>query len=236
MNAAVSDIKELFSVSAGVKAFATWAAADIIDECRQACGGHGYSGYNGFGQGYNDWVVNCTWEGDNNILTLSAGRSLIQSAVAARKGKKLGFSSQYLTRYKELAESRLNGRSLEDPAVLIEAWESASAKLLISASLKYEKELNKADGNIAAAMEVVSQQRFETARVHTRQYIIKAFFGRIEKAKKAGTPSNVTDILTKLAILFALHSIESDSDSSSSPASFLVMTLIPFLLLSISTT
>lgn len=107
LKTAVNDIKELFSISAGVKAFSTWAASDIIDECRQACGGHGYSGYNGFGQGYNDWVVNCTWEGDNNVLTLSAGRSLIQSAIAARNGKPVGAASQYLTRATELSKNTL---------------------------------------------------------------------------------------------------------------------------------
>lgn len=207
---AVNDIKELFSVSAGVKSFTTWGASDIIDECRQACGGHGYSGYNGFGQGYADWVVNCTWEGDNNVLTLSMGRSLIQSAIAARNGKPVGNASQYLTRYKELQSARLNGRSLEDPAVLIEAWESASALLLMNAASAYERELAKANGNVAAAMEKVSQQRFETARVHTRLYMIKAFFGRIEK-QSSQIPSSVQTILTKLAVLFGLWSLEKDS-------------------------
>lgn len=211
LKTAVNDIKELFSISAGVKAFSTWAASDIIDECRQACGGHGYSGYNGFGQGYNDWVVNCTWEGDNNILTLSAGRALIQSAIAARKGKSVGAASQYLTRAKELSNSHLNGRSLEDPAVLIEAWEAASARLLMSAGDIYEKELKKANGNVAVAMEKVSQQRFETARVHTRLYMVKAFFGRISKAKENNVSSNVLETLTNLAILFSLYSIEQDS-------------------------
>lgn len=211
LKTAVNDIKELFSISAGVKAFSTWAASDIIDECRQACGGHGYSGYNGFGQGYNDWVVNCTWEGDNNVLTLSAGRSLIQSAIAARNGKPVGAASQYLTRATELSKKHLEGRSLEDPAVLIEAWEAASARLLMGAADSYEKELKKANGNVAAAMERVSQQRFETARVHTRLYMIKAFFGRISKASSNSVPSNVVAALTDLAILFALYSIEKDS-------------------------
>lgn len=183
-----------------MKSFCTWATSDIIDECRQACGGHGYSGYNGFGQGYADWVVNCTWEGDNNILTLSMGRSLIQTAIAVRKGTSVGGASEYLSRHAVLASSRLGERSLEDPAVLIEAWESASSLLLMNAADAYEKELVKFNGNVAAAMEKISQARFETARVHTRLYIIKAFFNRIENSKNS-VPANVTDILVKVAIL-----------------------------------
>lgn len=36
-------LKETHATSAGLKAFGTWAALETIEECRQACGGHGYS-------------------------------------------------------------------------------------------------------------------------------------------------------------------------------------------------
>lgn len=40
-----------------------------IQECRQACGGLGYSKYSMFGENLALNDVNRTWEGDNNILT-----------------------------------------------------------------------------------------------------------------------------------------------------------------------
>ncbi|CAH6722924.1 acyl-coenzyme A oxidase [[Candida] jaroonii] len=68
--------KALFIDSASLKSTCTWLAADCIDQCRQACGGHGYSAYNGFGRAYDDWVVQCTWEGDNTVLSLSVAKSM----------------------------------------------------------------------------------------------------------------------------------------------------------------
>lgn len=81
-------LKNLFISSASLKATNTWLVAQLIDELRQCCGGHGYSQYNGFGKAYNDWVVQCTWEGDNNILSLTSAKSILKKFVdSATKGK-----------------------------------------------------------------------------------------------------------------------------------------------------
>lgn len=206
---AIQDIKELFSVSAGLKAFSTWATSEIIDQARQACGGHGYSGYSGFGQGYNDWVVQCTWEGDNNVLTLSAGRALIQSALAAKKGKPVGAAVEYITRASALKSVKLDGKSLTDPKVIIEAWEAAAASALSSATEQFEKQLASNGNNVDLAFETLSQQRYECARIHTRLYLVRAFFTRVADDKI--TAPGIRPILTELAVLFGLWSMEQDS-------------------------
>lgn len=73
----LDNLKEVHGTSAGLKAFCTWNCLSIIDQCRQSCGGHGYSAYAGLASMYSDFAVQCTWEGDNTILTLQAGRYLI---------------------------------------------------------------------------------------------------------------------------------------------------------------
>ncbi|CCD26856.1 acyl-CoA oxidase NDAI_0I02880 [Naumovozyma dairenensis CBS 421] len=81
-------LKNLFIDSASLKATNTWLISTLIDELRQTCGGHGYSQYNAFGKGYDDWVVQCTWEGDNNILSLTSAKSILKKFVdSATKGK-----------------------------------------------------------------------------------------------------------------------------------------------------
>nr|Q9Y7B1.1 RecName: Full=Acyl-coenzyme A oxidase; Short=Acyl-CoA oxidase [Komagataella pastoris]AAD31029.1 acyl-coenzyme A oxidase [Komagataella pastoris] len=85
---AIAGLKNLFCASASLKSTATWYVAQLIDECRQACGGHGYSSYSGFGKAYNDWVVQCTWEGDNNILASNAGRLLCNLLSSCKKKEK----------------------------------------------------------------------------------------------------------------------------------------------------
>lgn len=197
LKSTINDAKELFSVSAGLKAFSTWGTAQIIDECRQACGGLGYSAYNGFGQAYNDWVVQCTWEGDNNILTLSAGRALLQSSLALRKGGKIGESSAYIgAKHEPLGDS-----SIEDPKTLIRGWEYVASKAINDMTDAFEK----ASGTFEAKLEALSQQRFRSARLHVRSYLVNAFFRRVKEAKRELQP-----VLLDLAILFGLWSLEQD--------------------------
>lgn len=202
LQSAIEDVKELFSVSAGLKAFSTWGTAQIIDECRQACGGLGYSGYNGFGQGYSDWVVQCTWEGDNNVLTLSAGRALIQTGLAIRKGNTVGDTAKYISRK---PGAKLAGRSLEDPEVLIDGWEAVSAAGINKTVDRYE-ELTKSGVNQLQAFEDLSQQRFDTARIHTRLHLVRSFF---DKNKQASP--ELKSVLNDVALLFALWSIENEA-------------------------
>lgn len=202
---ALLEIKEVFALSAGLKASCTWATAQIIEECRQACGGHGYSGYNGFGQGYADWVVQCTWEGDNNVLMLSTGRALIQSCLRARAGQKIGSAVSYLQRADELARTSLEGRDVRDPKVMVEAWESAASRAINHATDAYVR-LTKTEGlSKTQAFEELSQQRFEIARLHTRLFLIRAFFDKVATA-----PASLQTVLTELATLFALWSVEAD--------------------------
>ncbi|KAJ2289942.1 fatty-acyl coenzyme A oxidase, partial [Coemansia sp. RSA 2706] len=93
---AIKNLKETHATSAGLKAFCTWMCLNIIDQCRQSLGGHGYSAYTGLSQAYSDFAVHCTWEGDNTILTLQCGRYLVATALEARKGQPLPANLAYL--------------------------------------------------------------------------------------------------------------------------------------------
>ena len=73
--------KKLFVASGCLKSTCTWLTADAIDQARQACGGHGYSSYNGFGKAYSDWVVQCTWEGDNNMLAINVAKPMVKEIL-----------------------------------------------------------------------------------------------------------------------------------------------------------
>ncbi|CDR38862.1 CYFA0S02e07360g1_1 [Cyberlindnera fabianii] len=196
MDKALPNLKDLFALSAGMKAFGTWETCKIIDEGRQSCGGHGYSGYNGFGQGYNDWVVQCTWEGDNNVLSLSCGRALIQNYLALEKGEKLGDYSKYLANYASTFE--LKTSQLEDIEQIISAWEFISQNLVKKATTSYKNFL-KASGNQEDAFEKVSSNRFEIAKIHTKLITLKTFYSRVQKAK-----AEIKPVLTLLCQLYAL--------------------------------
>lgn len=68
---------ELHAISSAAKPVCTWAARDGIQECREACGGHGYLKMTRIGDIRNDNDANCTYEGENNTLIQQASNWLI---------------------------------------------------------------------------------------------------------------------------------------------------------------
>ena len=106
--------KKLFVASGCLKSTCTWLTADAIDQARQACGGHGYSSYNGFGKAYSDWVVQCSWEGDNNILAINVAKPMVKEILQEPEQKGLVIA---------------NVSDLNDPAKLDKAFEHALSGL-----------------------------------------------------------------------------------------------------------
>lgn len=81
-------IEQLHAISSIIKAKTSWFAAECIQECRQAMGGHGYSSYSKIGHIYNDNDINLTWEGDNHVLIQQTAKYVLEQAQKAlQKGK-----------------------------------------------------------------------------------------------------------------------------------------------------
>lgn len=53
-------LADLHASSSGLKSLTTTMAVEAIEDCRRACGGHGYSMFSGLGQFYQDYLPNVT--------------------------------------------------------------------------------------------------------------------------------------------------------------------------------
>jgi acyl-CoA oxidase len=81
------DIAEVHATSAGLKGLASYLAAIGIEDCRKACGGHGYLLNSGVASLSADYVWQTTAEGDFIVLLLQTARFLMSQFKAARTGE-----------------------------------------------------------------------------------------------------------------------------------------------------
>ena len=72
-----ADRQELETLAAALKPFSTWAALDILQEAREACGGAGFLAENRLTQLRADLDIYVTFEGDNNVLLQLVAKRLL---------------------------------------------------------------------------------------------------------------------------------------------------------------
>ncbi|PVU92454.1 hypothetical protein BB561_003815 [Smittium simulii] len=198
----LNDLKEIHATSAGLKAFCTWATLNIIDQCRQSLGGHGYSAYTGLSSMYQDFAVHCTWEGDNTILMLQCGRFLVSSTESFLKGKDTPKNLNYLK--KASSENKLSTCSSDDPDVvcgletLKEGWACVSAYSILRAHKLYSKKISEGLTQ-DQAYEASAAARLHAAKMHVTAYLYHCLADAVQLPECS---DNIKEPIVLLALLF----------------------------------
>jgi acyl-CoA oxidase len=206
LNATIELLKETHATSAGLKAFCTWATLDTIEKARQACGGHGYSSYNGFASMFTDFAVHCSWEGDNSVLSLQSGRALIAAYRDAMDGKKLAEGTSYLNNIEQVLSRKCrSNEELVTLAGIEEGWATVAAHAVRKAGEDFAALLKQGKSR-DEAFEACSQVRFVAASVHTSGFIFRQFKKAVEKIEKGA--DGVREHLEKVAVLYGLWQLE----------------------------
>jgi len=215
--AVLEKLKETHATSAGLKAFCTWAGLETIERCRASCGGHGYSAYVGLASMYNDQAVQCTWEGDNTILSLQSGRALISSYEDVTRGTTMLGGSAYLNELPGILKVSCSAKPGDAELFALEtidqAWACAAANAIKKAHDDFAAYRSGSLGGRKMdkdeALELCSQERFVAAKLHTIGYIFRQFRDGIEELAKTEDPSNgVVETLTIICRLYGLWQIE----------------------------
>eukprot|EP00835_Amoeboradix_gromovi_P006128 NODE_668_length_5368_cov_0.471626.p1 type:complete len:663 gc:universal NODE_668_length_5368_cov_0.471626:5155-3167(-) len=199
----LNELKETHATSAGLKAFCTWNTLNIIDQSRQACGGHGYSSYNGLPGLYNDFAVQCSWEGDNTILTLQLGRYLVQCQhLRTTKQHQMPSGVGYLNKLPNILKFKHEGKSFNLNNLKV-AWECVSAHAVNRAYCRYA-EFVKQGKSVEEAFEETSFERFHAAKIHCTGYLYQRFFDAVIEIPTGP----VKELMSKFCLLYAYASIK----------------------------
>ncbi|KAJ9059379.1 fatty-acyl coenzyme A oxidase [Entomophthora muscae] len=196
----LESLKEVHATSAGLKAFGTWTTLGLIEECRQTLGGHGYSAYTGLSSMYQDFAIQCTWEGDNTILTLQLGRYLITCYRQFLKTKgKLAPGVQYMALSSAPFSASASTDEVCDPVKLAHAWGVVAAAAVRQATQEFESSLEAGLGQ-DEAYENCSVERLKAARMHYHAFTLSKFVEGISRA-----PAPLQPILQQLCQLHACN-------------------------------
>ncbi|MGN6406332.1 acyl-CoA dehydrogenase family protein [Sinomonas sp.] len=215
------DRQELETLAAALKPLSTWNALDILQECREACGGAGFLIENRFASLRADLDVYATFEGDNNVLLQLVAKRLLNdyakefrtmnvgalakfalgqaAGVAYRTG--LGAVAQFVRDSGRAQRAALALRD-EDTQRLLLADRVQTMVAEVAQALHGANKLPQAEA--AARFNEHQNELIEAARAHAELLQWEAFTEALAEMKDPGTKK----VLTWLRDLFGLSLIE----------------------------
>ncbi|XP_065085923.1 probable peroxisomal acyl-coenzyme A oxidase 1 [Ochlerotatus camptorhynchus] len=171
-------LPELHAIACCLKAVCTADAAQAVETCRLACGGHGYMTCSNLFGTYGMVTAACTYEGENTVLLLQTARYLLKVWTQAQKGQELVPTVQYLQNFLSS-----NQRQSWDDSVpgIIKALQTVAAGKLRLASDHIEQ--RKRTGRTPEeAVNLTSIELARTADAHCRAFLVQSGYEMIEKS------------------------------------------------------
>lgn len=202
--------EELHAILTAFKVISTNYARDSVQECREACGGLGFSAYTGIGRLRDGHDVNLTWEGDNHVLIQQASKYVLKIYQRIFKGTQIQAKSlSYLTVDSALvsdAKAAFNSKAdlRNNPSVLQEAFEYWVNFLLQKSVIKLQE-------NVGYASHVV--EAWNMTQPYFLQDLGKAYGETtllaelVQRAQSVADPV-ISQLFMRLAEVYALNKIQ----------------------------
>ncbi|XP_034413387.1 peroxisomal acyl-coenzyme A oxidase 3 [Cyclopterus lumpus] len=205
--------REIHAIGCASKPLGSWTAQRGIQECREACGGHGYLAMNRLGDLRNDNDPNCTYEGDNNVLLQQTSNYLLGWLHAKHRDavriESPFHTVDFLNDFHKILETKFTAGTMEecmDSAVPLAAYKWLVCFLLEESRRRLEQ--LRASGK--DEFEVRNSSQVYYCRSLAIAYIELNCLQRFhDLATDEDTPAGLRPVLSKLCALYGLWSLSS---------------------------
>ncbi|XP_036183689.1 peroxisomal acyl-coenzyme A oxidase 3 [Myotis myotis] len=203
--------REIHALASAGKPLASWTAQRGIQECREACGGHGYLAVNRLGDLRNDNDPNCTYEGDNNVLLQQTSNYLLgllaQGGPGGARLESPLKCADFLAAYPALLGRRFAVTSLQDcldSAVPLAAYEWLVCYLLRESHQKLTQEKRSGSSDFEARNNSQVYCCRSLALAFLELTVVRRFH---EHTHQPDVPPPLRAVLQRLSALYGLWSL-----------------------------
>ncbi|KAJ5793928.1 hypothetical protein N7457_000527 [Penicillium paradoxum] len=201
-----NSLAHMHSMSSGLKSLCTTLAADGIETCRRALGGHGFGGGSGLIQLNSDYLSKPTVEGDNWMITQQVAAYLIKKMTAAVQSPEGASTDETDARFKEFVRNKRRPSEKQTYNVLNNDLDIVKSFELRATALAYEayeqRVLKKQNWNSLLI------QLHKLSRAQSQSIIVSTFFEALSTDTTLSAPVKAT--LWDLYRLFALYTMENE--------------------------
>lgn len=223
------DVTDIHATSSALKSYTTMITADGIEECRKACGGHGFLACSGLSELYTTYLQNPTVEGDNHMLPQQVIKVLLKLVSHIVVGNDttpyqncnsyhLIPSLQYLIQYEmdpvNTKKATCPAQSQEDMLdvtnVLLPAFRHRAARILFHIAKQLQYYTTKKNCTQAVAWNYCLIDMFRCSKAYSQFLILMNSIHGIEEEFNKGTTIGINEknVLYDLIQLFGMICIE----------------------------
>jgi acyl-CoA oxidase len=223
-------VTDIHASSSALKSFTTTVASEGMEDCRKACGGHGFLACSGLPELVTTYLQNPTVEGDNHMLPQQVARVLLKVLGAVKKGTTRAELESFYRDCDSLRlipslqtivsgkVSRCGARSKEDlldlTLVLLPAFEHRAARLLVQVATQLESDAKTNGKSPQQAWNGALVAMARMSRAYSQILLVANFVDGIRHEEDDPRSSSVGPdeiaVLYDLARLVALYWMERD--------------------------
>ncbi len=206
------EMREVETLAAGFKAYATWFTTHALQQCREACGGKGYLAENRIADLKGDTDIYTTFEGDNTVLMQLVAKGVLSAfkqelndegmmGVLRMLGSRVSVNLQKLN---PIYGRRTEREHLTDPRFHRHAFAFREDQVLYSVAQRMRRKIKSGMSSWQAYNECQTHL-IALAEAYIERLTLESFRNKIETVED----EKAINVLTELCNLYALHTIES---------------------------
>ena len=200
--------QDIHATTSALKSYATTFTADGIEDCRKACGGHGFLVCSGLVELSNTYLQSCTVEGDNQMLPQQVIKVLLKLVAAVQSGDGALVKEYEVTDMnyligplKSLMESGgdvptkstfafppdTSTKDFSDIATLLTAFQHRSACLLLDVAMQLQSSMGDSTEQQAWNDALLAMAR--ASRAHASYLLLRDFSNGLKEEQAKGSSS-----------------------------------------------
>jgi len=215
-------VSDVHATSSALKSFTTTVAADGIEDCRKACGGHGFLSSSGLPELFTTYLQSPTVEGDNAMLPQHVIRVLLKlvQAVQSNQGVEDYKACDSYTLVPSLkvvvhgGHEQCNAITSQDMCqlpTLLSAFRHRAARLVVAVASQMNEDVTVKGSSMQEAWNNALVAMGKASRAYSLLLILQDFTeGIVEEQRNQIIGRPEADVMNDLAKLFALYWMEKD--------------------------
>ncbi|MCP4439936.1 MAG: acyl-CoA oxidase [Aureispira sp.] len=205
------DMREIETLAAGLKSYATWFTSSTIQECREACGGKGYLAENRFADLKADADIFTTFEGDNTVLMQLVAKGVLydfkkEFSDGGFMGM-MGFvAERFITAVRDkniLARMNADEGHLMDSDFQLDAFRYRERDLTVSVAQRLRKLIKRGIDPYHAFLRC-QNHLLQVGEAFVERVVLEQFVEQVEQCED----KKLKKTLKQVCDLYALHTIE----------------------------